>query len=166
MNFWFVYIPSKTKGSTWKTFLLFSYRQSVDLLSLLRNKREHLQDIDASIEKCLMLNRWIKYIEEVTHRLTDFSILSKAFFPSKNQQHAMVLIGKIQEEMNNQMVDNRTNQMINYPEASMAWIPLMILTCRLCRIFANENETSNGGLILKGSDGFSTIVWTKHKHQT
>lgn len=37
----------------------------IDLLTILENKRQHLQEINASISKCLILTRWIKYIESV-----------------------------------------------------------------------------------------------------
>ena len=45
---------------------MFYYRKAADFITLLEYRRDNLNDIEASIEKCLMINRLIKYIEEVT----------------------------------------------------------------------------------------------------
>ncbi len=39
--------------------------QTATCVSLLEDKRHNLPEIDASVEKCLMLNRLIGYIKEV-----------------------------------------------------------------------------------------------------
>ena len=44
---------------------LFNYRQSCNFVGILEDKRNSLPLIDASVEKCLMLNRLISYINEV-----------------------------------------------------------------------------------------------------
>jgi hypothetical protein len=55
---------------------MFYYRQAADFITLLEYRRDNLSDIEASIEKCLMINRLIKYIEEVT-------VSFRIFYPIK-----------------------------------------------------------------------------------
>ncbi len=57
----------KTKFFFLKNFfvLLYNYRQTTNFAGILEDKRNCLPEIEASVEKCLMLNRLIDYIKEV-----------------------------------------------------------------------------------------------------
>jgi hypothetical protein len=59
-------------------FFLIS-RQAYDLVAILEAKRNSLHANGASIEKCLMLNRWITYISEVKIFRNNYSIQVNLF---------------------------------------------------------------------------------------
>jgi hypothetical protein len=48
-----------------RSFHRFSCRQTGDIGTLLDERRKALPEIDASIEKCLMINRLSTYVTEV-----------------------------------------------------------------------------------------------------
>lgn len=58
-------------NSLLKINVVFSHlRQKVDYVTLLEDRRKSLVENDASIEKCLMINRLISYINEVRFKET------------------------------------------------------------------------------------------------
>ncbi|CAF1106330.1 unnamed protein product [Rotaria sp. Silwood1] len=71
--------------------------QSIDYITLLDDKRKNLLEIEASIEKCLMINRLISYIQE-------------------NESQFISLISDIRQDMRMKLIDNQINQNIEYPK--------------------------------------------------
>ncbi|CAF0951211.1 unnamed protein product [Didymodactylos carnosus] len=67
-------------------------REMVSFTRLLEDKRQSLQDIDASIEKCLMLNRLLTFIQK--------------FFSTKNESEFTALISDIRLEMHSQLLEH------------------------------------------------------------
>ncbi|CAF0805019.1 unnamed protein product [Rotaria sordida] len=71
--------------------------QSTDYITLLDDRRKNLLEIEASIEKCLMINRLISYIKE-------------------NESQFISLISDIRNDMRMKIIDNQINQNIEYPK--------------------------------------------------
>ncbi|UJR22444.1 hypothetical protein I4U23_025504 [Adineta vaga] len=67
-----------------------------DYIQLLEKERTNLPEINASIEKCWMLNRLISYINE-------------------NNAEFLSIVDHIREDMRLKMIDGTENQIINYP---------------------------------------------------
>ncbi len=98
-----------------KYILFCNCRSSAAIIALLEDKRKNLPITDASIEKCLILNRLITYIREVTDH--NFLINQNCLF-YKHQEHFMDLLSKIQLDMKTKMTSNQSAPTIKYPKVN------------------------------------------------
>ncbi len=86
-------------------------------MALLEDRRRNLPENDESIEKCLMLNRLIIYIQEVNSCQRTFNRI--IIFLLKNEKHFSSILSHIRLDMKKSIMDHQLNHDIQYPEVKL-----------------------------------------------
>lgn len=96
----------------------------------MEEKRNSLPQIDASVEKCLMLTRLINYIKEVTIIICFNILLIKYILLKQQEARFTSIVSDIRLEMQCNMADNQ-----NTPYTYVKYLSLCSFTASIHKLF-------------------------------